>query len=207
MGINEKIKLSIPVLVEGKYDKIALSSVIDTVILTTDGFGIFNSAEKRALIKKLSENGLIVLCDSDRAGSFIRSRIANFVQKDKLYQLYTPQITGKEKRKSAPSKDGFLGVEGVGATVLYELFSDFVKKHPEAVGDKALARETITKTDFYFAGLSGAENSSEKRDALAKKLGLPNKMTANALLSAVNMLQSREEFFNLINNIYGKEIL
>ncbi len=185
--MTEKIKLSLPVIVEGKYDKIKLDSILDAKIITTGGFGIFNSEEKKALIKKLCMNGVILLCDSDGAGKVIRSYIKSFLPPEKVINLYIPQIEGKEKRKRTGSKEGTLGVEGIDADVLRELF----KKYESAAEEK---RTPITKRDFYIHGLSGGENSSEKRDRLASLYGLPSKMTANALLDALNIISSFEEF-------------
>ena len=199
--MKEKLKLNVPVVTEGKYDKITLSRVIDANIITTGGFGLFNSTEKRALIKRLSENGIIVLCDSDGAGKLIRSRISSLVPKDKLYQLYTPRIEGKEKRTSSPSAEGILGVEGMRDELLFEIFEKFLSRHPELAGDGSSVEETITTLDFYESGLSGGEGSSSLRDALAEKVGLPRGMSANALLAALNMIITREEFFSLLGRM------
>lgn len=193
----DKIKLTLPVIVEGKYDKIALGSVCEANIITTDGFGVFKNAEKRALIKRLSERGMIVLCDSDRAGGLIRSHLSGIVPKERLYQLYVPQIKGKERRKAKPSAEGLLGVEGVGVDVLRECLERFLTLHPEAQGDDGKHGEPITKTDMYFARLSGAEDSSRRRDELCQSLSLPRGMSANAMLSALNMIITREEFLTL----------
>ncbi len=198
----EKIKLSIPVIVEGKYDKIALSSVVDGQIITTDGFGIFNNAEKRALIKRLSERGVIVLCDSDSAGGVIRAHLSGIVKKELVYSLYVPQIKGKEKRKQKSSAEGYLGVEGVGADVLRETLESFIRLHPQAVLGEGILGEAITKADFYALGLSGGEGSSAKRDALAAEVGLPVGMTANALLSALNYLISKEDFLEKCGKLF-----
>lgn len=194
----EKIRLSVPVVTEGKYDRITLSRVIDANIITTGGFGLFNSTEKRALIKRLSKKGIIVLCDSDGAGKLIRSRISSLVPKDKLYQIYTPRIEGKEKRKSAPSAEGILGVEGMCDGLLFDIFEKFLSRHPELAGGEVPMKEEITKLDFYEAGLSGGPDSSSIRDSLAERVGLPRGMTANALLAALNMIITREEFFSLL---------
>ncbi len=197
----EKIKLKIPVIVEGKYDKITLSSVLDAVILTTDGFGIFNNSEKRALIRRLAEDGIIVLCDSDGAGKLIRSHLSGIVPKDKLYQLYFPQIKGKEKRKTKASAEGYLGVEGMSVDILKDILLRFISLHPEAVGGESLPKEKITKTDFYTFGLSGGNNSSALRDEVAKKVGLPAGMTANALLSALDLIITKDMFINICEKI------
>ncbi len=186
----DKIPISIPVVVEGKYDQIKLSSVIDATILTTEGFGVFNNREKRALLRTLSKNGIIILTDSDGAGGLIRSHIQSFVEPDKIYNLYIPQIAGKEKRKKAPSKAGTLGVEGMDAALLRELFEKFADRH--AALQKA--RDPITKADFFAHGLTGKEGSAARRNQLSNRLSLPKDMTPTALLAAVNLLMSREEY-------------
>jgi len=188
----DKLHVSLPVIVEGKYDKIRLSGILDAVILTTAGFGIFNRAETMALIRRLAApGGVIVLTDSDGAGKLIRSKIASALPKEKVIHLYTPQIPGKERRKSAPSKAGFLGVEGIGDDVLRALFAPFA--------DDAPRREVggITKADLYALGLTGADGSAKRRDKLCRALGLPAGMTPNALLGAVNILFGRTEFLAL----------
>lgn len=194
----DKIKLSLPVIVEGKYDKIALSAVADAHIVTTDGFGIFNSREKRALISRISENGIIVMCDSDSAGGVIRAHLSGIVPKGRLLQLYVPCIKGKERRKSAPSKEGLLGVEGMSAEILRERILALAETHPEILGGEAVTREEITKGDLYELGLSGGENAAEKRDYVAAKAGLPSGMTAKALLAALNTVMTRAEFLKLV---------
>ena len=196
----DKIKLSLPVIVEGKYDKIKLMSVVDATVITTDGFGVFNNKEKRAVIRRLSERGVILLCDSDGAGKLIRSHLSGIIPKDKVYHLYVPQIKGKEKRKQKASAEGFLGVEGISADIIRERILSLIDLHPEVAGGEKSISETVTKTDFYFAGLSGGENSSVRRDMLAAELSLPAGMSANALLSAINMIITKEVF----NSICGK---
>lgn len=196
--MREKIKISLPVIVEGKYDKNTLSQVIDATVLTTGGFSVFNSKEKQALLRRLCSKGVIVLTDSDGGGRQIRSFLSSILPKEAIRPLYIPQIAGKERRKSAPSRSGFLGVEGMEADLLYELFLPF------ADGGAALPQgEAITKTDFYFLGLTGGENSSEKRDLLAKRLGLPCGMGASPLLAAVNLLLSREALFSLAEELFS----
>lgn len=191
----KKIKIALPVIVEGKYDKIKLESIIDANIITTGGFGIFNSEEKKCLIKRLCENGVIILCDSDGAGKVIRSYIKSFLPPEKVINLYIPKIEGKEKRKAVGSKEGTLGVEGIDADILRDLF----KKYESAA---VLEREKITKRDFYLHGLSGGENSAAKRDILARKYGLPSGMTANALLDALNIISSLGEFKQTLEELF-----
>ena len=185
---KELLPISLPVIVEGKYDKIRLSSVIDAEIVTTAGFGIFNRGETLALIRALAAPaGVIVLTDSDGAGKMIRAKITAALPPEKVYHLYTPQIKGKEKRKNAPSKAGFLGVEGMDDDTLRALFAPFA-------GDALPKRGGITKTDLYFLGLSGGDNASALRDRLCTALGLPCGMNGGALLGALNILYGKEEF-------------
>ena len=190
----EKIKIDLPVIVEGKYDKIKVSSVIDGEIIVTDGFGVFKSREKLALIKRLSQNGVIILTDSDGAGKLIRSHISGAVPADKIYNLYIPKIKGQEKRKREGSKEGTLGVEGVSADLLREIFETFLKNYDVA----KKSGEKVTKADLFSLGLSGSEGSSERRDRIAEKLGLPSGLTAPAFVSAVNVIMTREEFLGAV---------
>lgn len=192
---NERLKIPYPVIVEGKYDRLRLLSVIDAHIITTDGFGIFKKSEKTALLRALAaKGGVIVLTDSDGAGKLIRSHISSCLAKDKIINLYTPEIFGKEKRKSEPSAEGKLGVEGMERELLYKLFLPYTD--PSALDERA--ENKLSKTDFYVDGLSGGKNSAEKRDALAKKFGLPSKMTANALLAALRMIATYEEYLSAV---------
>ena len=193
----EKLKIPYTIIVEGKYDKIKISSIADACIITTEGFGVFKSSEKLALIKKLSERSkIILLTDSDGAGKVIRSHITSAIPRDRLIQLYIPQVKGKERRKDHASKEGYLGVEGIDAQRLYDLLSPFAIQS----GEESVPREEITKADMFACGLTGGEESAEKRDELSLKLDLPSKMTPNALLSALNVLLTREEFFELVNS-------
>ncbi len=187
-----KIKLNMPVIVEGKYDVIKLSSIIDGQIIKTDGFSVFNSPEMRDMIKRIAEKtGVIVLTDSDGAGLVIRNHINSFLPKDKIIHLYPPQIEGKEKRKTAPSKEGYLGVEGISADTLRSLFAPLEDR------DRT-ERRHITKTDFFEDGLTGAPDSKKKRDILKKVLALPSSISSNALLDAVNLLCTYEEYKTII---------
>lgn len=189
----DKLRLIYPVIVEGKYDKIRLSSVFEGQILTTDGFGIFNKKEKLALIRKLSENSkLIVLTDSDGAGKLIRSHISSAIPKEKLIQLYVPCIRGKEKRKTAPSAEGTLGVEGMKNDVLYDVLFPYTEK------GEPIAKNPLSKTDLYIDGLIGANDSKKKRDELAVSLGLPPGMTSNALLEALKIVCPYEKYLEIV---------
>lgn len=191
----EKIRISLPVIVEGKYDKIKLDSLLDATVLTTGGFAIFNNREKKALIKRLCQNGVILLCDSDGAGTVIRGYLKSMLPPDKVYDLYIPQIPGKEKRKSVGSKAGTLGVEGMDASLLRDLFSRFAdaKKKPA---------DPIEKRDFYALGLSGKADSAKARDAVAACYDLPSGMSANALLQALNLLCGKADLEETVRKIF-----
>ena len=191
----EKLKIDLPIIVEGKYDKIKIKSLFDACVITTEGFGVFKNSEKLALIKKLAaKDKIIVITDSDGAGKLIRSHITSAIPKDKLIQLYTPQVVGKEKRKAEASKEGFLGVEGTDAEILRKLLSPFASDAPEGAAERC----EIEKLDLYELGLTGGADSAQKRNALAVKLGLPRAMTPNALLAALNVLMSREELYEIV---------
>lgn len=185
--MNDKLNIALPIIVEGKYDKIKLDSVLNATVLTTGGFGIFNSREKKALIRRLCTDGVILLCDSDGAGKVIRGYLKSFLPPERVYDLYIPKIAGKERRKRVGSKEGTLGVEGMDADLLRALFAPYAAA-------AAPVRTPITKADFYAYGLSGGENAAELRDALAARFDLPSGMTANALIAALTLLCSREDF-------------
>lgn len=184
-----------PVIVEGKYDKIKLSSVIASPIITTDGFSLFNNREKAALIRKLAQNGgVIVITDSDGAGQVIRGRIKSIVGGCPVENIYIPQIVGKEKRKVHASKAGFLGVEGMET----ELLENLLKKY---IASSNTPKAAVTKLDLYEMGLSGGENAKILRESVCRELDLPHDMNANALLEAVNLLYTREMFIQTVNNV------
>lgn len=186
----EKLKIDRPVIVEGKYDKIALSAVLDATIIPTNGFSLFNDKEKLALLRRLArERGVILLTDADGGGKLIRSKLTSALPQGAITQLYTPAIEGKEKRKKAPSKEGLLGVEGMDCERLYAIFAPFATDAPR----KARTRP-IEKRDFFADGLSGGENAAAARDALAGRLELPRGMSANALLAALNLLYTYDEY-------------
>lgn len=207
----EKLRLKYPVIVEGRYDKIKLSSVVEGTVITTDGFAVFKNTERLALIRRLAEKTpIILLTDSDGGGKVIRSHICSAVRPERLIQLYIPQIKGKERRKSAESAEGFLGVEGMDAALLRELLLPFsYDGAAESAGDGSLGcseecevrRAEITKADLYEYGLTGGQNSSARRDSLCGLLGLPRGMTSGALLEALRILCTREEFINLAKKL------
>ena len=184
------------IVVEGRYDKNALSQVVDAVIIETSGFGIFNDAEKRKLLQTMAEaRGLIVLTDSDGAGFVIRNYIKGCVDPKLVKHAYIPDIYGKERRKSAPSREGKLGVEGMKPQVLLDALIRAGATFDDEENKKTAPR--ISKADMYARGLSGREGSAEKRARLIKQLGLPERLTADGLLDVLNAAMSREEFLSI----------
>ena len=207
--MSEKLKIDLPIAVEGKYDKIKLASIVDANIITTGGFGIFSSDEKKLLIRRLAEpRGIIILTDG--AGLVIRNYFRSILPSDKLIHLYIPQISGREKRKRQPSKAGILGVEGIDAGMLRRLLEPFAvggdrdvdeaSANTDSVNADSTRRE-VTKTDFYSDRLSGSESSALRRAALCHLLGLPDNMSANALLAAVNMLCGYDGYRELVDRL------
>lgn len=197
----DKLKIPYPIIVEGKYDKLKLSLVCEGLIIKTDGFGVFKKNEKAALIRALaSKTPLIVLTDSDGGGRVIRSHVSSLVPRDKLIQLYIPRIEGKEKRKSEPSKEGTLGVEGMETELLYGLLRPFSEENGGEAAFKLqkIANNPLKKVDLYIDGLTGGENSALKRDEVAKKFGLPEGMSAGALLEALRVVASYEEYLEAV---------
>lgn len=188
---DKKLKIPYPIIVEGKYDRLRLLCVCEGQIYTTDGFGIFKKKERLALFRELGRRTpIIILTDSDGAGKLIRSHLSSAIPKERLIQLYIPKIKGKEKRKDEPSAEGTLGVEGMERELLRELLKPF---------EGEVQRESrITKTDLYADGLSGGEDSAKKRAAICRELGLPEDMTANALLEALKILISYEEYCRIV---------
>lgn len=200
----DKLHIRVPIIVEGRYDRAKLAEVTDAPVFTTDGFGIFSQPEKRAMFRKLGAGGIIVLCDSDGAGSVIRGHLRSVLPAERVYNLYTPQIAGKERRKKQPSKAGYLGVEGMDSAILYDLLARFLEKHPEcagiATGGTAPAeKEPITKTDLYFWQLTGNKNAAERRDRFAARVGLPSGMTPNAFLAAIEILYTKAEVEDIVH--------
>lgn len=191
----EKLKITYPIIVEGKYDRLRILSVADANVITTDGFGIFKKSEKLALLRALSERSpIIVLTDSDGAGKLIRSHISSAVRPDRLIQLYIPQIEGKERRKSEPSAEGTLGVEGIDRDIIYGILEPYANEGAYA---QSLSNP-LSKTDLYIDGLCGRDDSAARRDELCQKVGLPKKMTANALLAALRLILSYEEYLSVV---------
>ena len=190
-----RLVIPYPIIVEGKYDRLRLLSVCDATVLTTEGFGIFKKAEKLALFRRLSQQSpILILTDSDGAGKLIRSHLTSAIPPDRLIQLYIPQIPGKEKRKAQASAEGTLGVEGMERRLLWELLAPF--EDGERIARRA--ENPLCKADLYRDGLSGGADSAACRDRLAQRLGLPVGMSANALLAALRILLTYEEYLALV---------
>ena len=184
------IKIDMPVIVEGKYDKITLQNIIDAKIITTNGFGIYKDTQKRELIKLLCEKkGIVVITDSDYAGAQIRAYIKSFCNSDNITNVYLPQIKGKEKRKDKPSKEGFLGAEGMDEKAVLEAL---VRSGVTACNAKRT--EEIKKSDLYAFGLSGQKDSKKARADFSQFVLLPKGLSSNAFLDALNTLFSKDKF-------------
>lgn len=183
------------IVVEGRYDKNTLSQIVDATIVTLGGFSVFNNKEKLEFLRKLAEKqGLIVLTDSDGAGFVIRNYLKGALPKDRVKQAYIPDIHGKERRKRAPGKEGKLGVEGMRPEVILEALRRAGATFLDEEAESSVPRESITKGDFFALGLSGGPDSAAKRQSLLHRLSLPEHLTANGLLEALNLLYTREEF-------------
>ena len=192
-----KPKINMPVIVEGKYDKIKLSSLIDAVIITTDGFGIFKDKKKTEYIKAMCENGVIIATDSDGAGNLIRGHLKGILPPEKIHNVYIPQVKGKEKRKTSASKEGYLGVEGTDKQTLLDLFAPFLSP-------AAAEADVITMTDLYNYGLLGQKNSTQKRKKLCQTLSLPDNISAKALCEACGRLYGRQKTIEIIKTLTEK---
>lgn len=194
--MNEKIKISLPIIVEGKYDKIKLDSIFDATVILTGGFSVFNNKDKQMMIRRLGANGVIVLTDSDGGGKQIRSFLQGTLPKDKIHNLYIPKIEGKERRKDHASKAGLLGVEGMEKEELVRILTPFIS-------DKAPSKNVkmITKVDFYQDKLTGFENSSKRRAELCALAELPDDLTPNALLEAMNLLYGYDGYKALLKKL------
>ncbi len=185
------IKIKRTIIVEGNYDKIKLSSIVDGHIIATDGFRIFKDKEMKNLISLLAKKqGIIILTDSDRAGFLIRNHIKSFVPEGEIINVYIPDVKGKEKRKSAPSKEGLLGVEGIDSDILLKLLSEADK------GQEKKEKE-VSYYEFYSDGFAGGMGSRKKREEFCKALSLPKRLSAKELLAVINRLYTPEEYRSL----------
>ena len=191
------LKIREAVIVEGRYDKIKLSSIVDAPIIETNGFRVFSDKEKQSLIRKIAETrGILIMTDSDGAGFVIRNFLKGSVDNSKIKTCYIPQITGKEKRKAKGGKEGLLGVEGVSDEVIINAIR---KSGAEIIGEENnIPERKITKADLFVLGLTGTENSEINRKKILKKLGLPSYLSTNAFLTAINCLYSLKELKEML---------
>lgn len=186
------------IIVEGKYDKIKLSSLLDAVILTTNGFHIFHDAEKMTLIRYYAKTtGIIILTDSDTAGFRIRNYLKGAVHDGKLFHVYIPDIYGKERRKLKPSAEGKLGVEGIDKNALLAAF----EKAGVLTDEIPEKTDPITKYDLYELGLSGGADSKSKRKALQKRLHLPDLLSTASLLEVLNTMMTKTELCRILDEL------
>ncbi len=191
------VKIREAIVVEGRYDKNTLSQVVDTAIFETSGFGIFKNDEQMALLRAVvKKRGLIVFTDPDGAGFVIRNRIKSAIDGAYLKHAYIPEIVGKERRKTAPGKEGLLGVEGASKELILSALRGAGATFED--GTVSTACGCITKADLYDMGLSGKPDSKQKRDELLTALHLPRHMSANAMLQALNILYTKEELEQLL---------
>lgn len=193
------IKIKEAIIVEGKYDKIKLSNLIDTLIIETNGFGIYKDKSRLEFIRALArERGIVLLTDSDHSGFQIRNYIAAGIPKDRIKHIYIPDIYGKEKRKAEPSKEGKLGVEGMGDELLLKLF--------EAAGvsaERTVKTDPVTNYDLYELGISGAPNAKQNKKKLLSVLNLPEFLSTNSLLSYINSAMDRKAFLEIAKKAAG----
>ncbi|MCD7775128.1 MAG: DUF4093 domain-containing protein [Clostridiales bacterium] len=194
------IRLNQAVIVEGKYDKIRLSGFIDAVIIETDGFRIFSDKEKKTFIKRLAESkGIIIMTDSDSAGFKIRSYLIKICGEKNVVNAYIPDVYGKEKRKSEPSKEGKLGVEGLSEEIITAAL-----ERAGITGERPAEKtETLTSYDLYRDGFAGGENSREKKRMLLRRLGLPERLSTAGLLKLLNTFISYEDYKKARDEILG----
>ena len=197
----EKKKIALPIVVEGRYDKTTLASMFDCTVISVGGFGVFNSKEKQALLKRLCADGAIILTDSDGGGVQIRSFLSGILPKDKIYHAYIPKLEGKERRKTKAGKAGLLGVEGMSRETLERVLAPFIEDGGRVEFLEKKDAKMLTKVDFFEHGLTGTDGSADRRDRLSDLAGLPRGMTPNALLEAMNLLYSYDDAIALMEKL------
>ena len=200
MSEKGMITVKQPIIVEGKYDKIKLQSVVDGLIITTDGFHIYKDKEKLGLIRAFAEKtGVIILTDSDGAGFQIRNHLKGCIKNGRIYNVYIPDIFGKEKRKDKPSKEGKLGVEGIDTDILLRAFEE------AGIFSEESNPVWLTKSDLLDDGLIGVQDSSRLRKQFIAELKLPEHLSTSALLEVLNRLYTREVYEKILNKVKGED--
>ena len=193
------LKLKQAVVVEGRYDKIKLSSILDATIIETNGFRIFSNEQSIEMLKVLAKRcGLIIITDSDFAGFRIRNYLKNKITEGEITQVYLPDVLGKEKRKAHPSKEGLLGLEGLSEDDILSALKNAGILDSE---QSQSSTDRITKLDLYELGLSGGENSKQKRLEVLKALNLPSHLSANSLPDVLSSIISKDELYKLVNSM------
>ena len=193
------LKIKQAIIVEGIYDKIKLDQIVDATIVVVDGFMIYKNKKMQDMIKRLADaTGVVIFTDSDMAGFRIRTFLKNILNGKKVYHAYIPDIIGKEKRKDKPSKEGFLGVEGVSDDIIVKSLKDALKDDFEIKNDN---RRLVTKTDLFNDGFSGGENSAIYRQRLTDVLKLPHRISANMLIDVINKLYTYEEYKMIVSSV------
>lgn len=198
------IQVKEAILVEGRYDVNKVKQIFDTIVLETSGFGIFSDKDKAKMLRKLAEKrGLIVLTDSDGGGLVIRNYVRKLIPKEYVKHAYIPEISGKEKRKRAPGKENLLGVEGVNDEIIVQAVKNAGATYLNdgAANECCKPQSLITKVTLFEAGLSGGANSGALRQKLLKKLDLPSKLSANALMDYCNCMYTVEEFLQIVQSL------
>ncbi len=190
------LKIKEAVIVEGRYDKLKLSNILDTLIIETNGFGIFKDKEKMNFIRRLADDrGIIILTDSDHSGFQIRNYLASSIDKSKIKHIYIPDVYGKERRKKEPSKEGKIGVEGINSELLLSLFEK------ADVDVKTVEKDNpITNYDLFYLGISGGSNSKTKKAKLLKRLDLPEFLSTSSFLSYLNSSMTKDELYSICNS-------
>ncbi|MDD2417699.1 MAG: DUF4093 domain-containing protein [Oscillospiraceae bacterium] len=195
------IRIREVIVVEGKYDKIRLNSVVDTLVIETNGFGIFKDGELLNMIRLLArERGLLILTDSDSAGFVIRDYLSGSIPPDQIKHAYIPPLSGKERRKTAPSKEGLLGVEGIECGIIEDVLRRAGATIENETVEGNTSPEVITKLDLYAAGLTGGQDSAERRRRLYGLLGLPKNLSTNRLISVLNSTMSRDKYIQTMHD-------
>ena len=196
------LKIKEAIVVEGRYDKNTLSQLVDTLVIPTEGFGIFKNRDKAAMLRRVAEKrGIIVLTDSDGAGFLIRSHLKGILPPEQVKHAYIPDLYGKEKRIRAPGKEGKLGVEGMRPEVLERALRSCGATILGESGGETPGRRPITKLDLYQDGFSGRPDSAARRQALLKKLELPEHLTAKALPEVLTTLLTYEEYRRIVDEL------
>ena len=192
-------KIKEVIVVEGRYDKNTLSQIVDATVITLGGFSVFNDKQKLAFLRRLAEErGLIVLTDSDGAGFVIRNYLKGALPKDQVKQAYIPDIHGKERRKRHAGKEGKLGVEGMKPEILLDVLQKAGATFLDGEEAAVEKGDSITKADLFELGLTGGTDSTAKRQVLLKKLNLPERLTTNGMLEALNLLYDRESLLAVL---------